>query len=71
MTPCMTYFADKLRELREAAGWTQEELAHRLGVRRQAIIKWESGEQSPRMDRLNKIADVFGVPVGELLQPSK
>jgi DNA-binding XRE family transcriptional regulator len=41
------WFAGRLRELREAAGWTQEQLAERVGVKREAIARWEAGKREP------------------------
>jgi transcriptional regulator with XRE-family HTH domain len=45
-----------LREWREAAGLSQEELALRLGVRHSAISRWESGKREITLTRLGKIA---------------
>ena len=36
--------ADKIMDLRKKNGWSQEELAHQLGVSRQSVSKWESGD---------------------------
>lgn len=60
-------FSDKVRKLREGAGLTQEELAKKLGVSRPAVGMWESKRSRPRLDKMNQLADLFGVPVSELL----
>lgn len=39
--------ADKIIDLRKKNGWSQEELAEKLGVSRQAVSKWESARQFP------------------------
>ena len=39
--------ADKITDLRKKNGWSQEELAHQLGVSRQAVSKWESAASIP------------------------
>ena len=45
---------------------TQEDMAERLGVSRQTIAKWESGESTPDLDRCKLIADIFGVSLDDL-----
>lgn len=40
-------FADKLITLRKKAGWSQEELAEKLGVTRQSVSKWEAPNRYP------------------------
>ncbi|MCL1823283.1 MAG: helix-turn-helix transcriptional regulator [Oscillospiraceae bacterium] len=56
-----------LKTLRNAKGLSQEELAIRLNVVRQTISKWEKGLSVPDADLLIRIAEIFEVPVGELL----
>ena len=60
--------ADKIIELRKKSGWSQEELADRLGVSRQSISKWEGAQSVPDMNRILKISEVFGVSTDYLLK---
>lgn len=60
-------FNEKLQNLRQQKGFTQEELAKSLYVSRTAISKWESGRGYPNIDSLKRIANVFSVTVDELL----
>ena len=60
-------FAQKLKEMRTRAGMSQEKLAEKVGVSRQAITKWETDKGAPDMDNLMAISDLFGVSVDELL----
>lgn len=59
--------AEKITMLRKRNGWSQEELAEKLGVSRQAVSKWESGRSVPDADILMKIADVLDVSLSDLL----
>ncbi|WP_297214132.1 helix-turn-helix domain-containing protein [uncultured Flavonifractor sp.] len=59
--------ADRLVALRRAHGHSQEELAARLGVSRQAVSKWERAESSPDTDNLIALARLYGVSLDELL----
>lgn len=61
-------FADNLIRLRKLQKITQEELAERIGVSRQTIAKWESGESYPDLDRGGALAEVFGVSLDELVR---
>ena len=58
----------KIRELRTKQNLTQELLAERMGVSRQAVTKWENGQSSPSMKKLLMLAELFGVPMSELVQ---
>lgn len=58
---------ETIQKLRKDAGYSQEQLAEKLGVSRQAVSKWENGTASPGMDRLQDICHVFGVSLGELV----
>ena len=56
-----------VQRLRRAAGLSQEELAERLGVTRQAVSKWERDGAYPEMEKLAKMSQLFGVTVEALL----
>jgi transcriptional regulator with XRE-family HTH domain len=58
--------ADNVRRLRKARDWTQDDLATRVGLSRGAIGQIERGEVDPALSTAQAIADVFGVPIGEL-----
>lgn len=60
--------ADKLCKLRKQNGLTQEDLADKLGVSRQAVSKWERAEASPDTDNLIMLANLYGVSLDELLE---
>ena len=60
--------ADKIMELRKRNGWSQEELAERLGVSRQAVSKWEGATSMPDMDKVVKMSEIFGVSTDYLLK---
>lgn len=57
-------------ELRGRRGWTQEELAQRLGVSAQAVSKWETGQSMPDVALLLPLAQALGCTVDELLTGS-
>ena len=44
--------ADKIAGLRKEKGWSQEQLAEQMGVSRQAVSKWESGQALPDLDKI-------------------
>jgi putative transcriptional regulator len=54
---------NRLRDLRTARGWTQEELGRRLGVSRQAVIALEGERHDPSLDLAYRIAALFEEPV--------
>ncbi len=58
---------NRLADLRKQHGYSQEELADKLGVSRQAISKWERGEASPDTDNLIELARIYGISLDELL----
>ncbi len=58
---------NKLYELRKKHHLSQEELAERLGVSRQAVSKWECGESLPDTDNLITISKLYGVSLDELV----
>ena len=61
-------FADKLITLRKKAGWSQEELAEKLGVTRQSVSKWEGAQSIPDIDKILQLARLFGVTTDYLLK---
>ena len=64
--------ANRLVALRRERGLSQEDLAARLGVSRQAISKWERAESSPDTDNLIALARLYGISLDELLlQPAQ
>lgn len=58
---------ENIGRLRRQQGLSQENLAEKLGVSRQAISKWESGAATPEIDRLIELSRLFGVTLEELL----
>lgn len=59
--------ANRLYELRKQHGYSQDELADKLNVSRQAVSKWERSESSPDTDNLIALAKLYGVSLDELL----
>ena len=62
--------AERLVSLRKKHGLSQEDLAEKLGVSRQAISKWERVEASPDTDNLIALAKLYGISLDELLNYS-
>lgn len=60
--------AQRLAALRREKGYSQEELAERLGLSRQAVSKWERAESSPDIGNIVALAKLYGVSVDELLR---
>lgn len=60
--------SEKIRELRRKNGLSQEELADKLNVSRQAVSKWETGAAVPTTETLVELADYFGVSLDYLLR---
>lgn len=60
--------ADKIIEERKKNGWSQEELASKLGVSRQAVSKWESSGSIPDLQRILLMSELFGVTTDYLLK---
>ena len=61
-------FSEKLQILRKNKGLTQEELAEKLGVSRQAVAKWESGQVYPDIFNLIQISSMMNVSVDYLVK---
>ena len=60
--------ANRLVNLRKSNNLSQEALAEKLGISRQAVSKWERAEASPDTDNLILLARLYGVSLDELLQ---
>lgn len=60
--------ADKIIECRKKNGWSQEELGLQLGVSRQSVSKWESGQSIPDLDKIIKLSALFDVSTDYLLK---
>lgn len=61
-------FADKLISLRKKNGWSQEELAEKMNVSRQAVSKWEAAQTTPDLERILQLSKLFGVTTDYLLK---
>jgi putative transcriptional regulator len=58
----------KIKELRTQRGLTQEELAQRVGVRRETIVFLERGKYMPSLQLAHDVAQVFGLPVEQVFE---
>ncbi|MBR1640867.1 MAG: helix-turn-helix domain-containing protein [Butyrivibrio sp.] len=59
-------FKDNLIQMRKMLQMTQEDVADKLGVTRQSVAKWESGDSIPDLDKCKQLADIFGVSLDDL-----
>ncbi len=62
--------SEKIMDLRKRSGWSQEELAEKLGVSRQSVSKWETGESVPDLDRIIRMSELWDVSTDYLLKES-
>ena len=60
--------ADKIINERKKNGWSQEELAEMLDVSRQSVSKWEGAQSVPDLQKILKMAEMFGVSTDYLLK---
>jgi len=60
--------SEKILALRTQLGLSQGELAEKLEVSRQSVSKWETGQAVPELDKIIKLADLFGVSVDQLVR---
>lgn len=60
-------FANNLRVLRIVRGYSQEELARMVGVSTASVVNWESGDNTPSLSNIVKLADIFGCTLEELV----
>jgi len=66
MKPIRKLLGERIRELRKAKGYTQEQLAELVGVEPRHISRVEGGYSSPSIDRLARVSEVLGVPIKDL-----
>lgn len=60
--------SDKIQELRKQNGMSQEQLAEKMGVSRQAVSKWESGICAPDIEKIIALSGLFGVSIDYLIK---
>ena len=60
-------FSENLVQMRKLLSMTQEDLAEKVGVTRQAVAKWESGESLPDLEKSRLLADALGFSLDELV----
>lgn len=61
-------FQDKLQVLRKEKGMSQEKLADKIGISRQAVAKWEVGQSYPEVDKLIMLSDLFRISIDKLVK---
>ena len=61
-------FKDQIKEIRKKEGLTQEELALKLSVTRQAVSNWETGKNLPDIEILINISSVFNISLDQLIK---
>ena len=64
-------FAEKLKDIRKQTGTSQEKLAEKLGVSRQAVTKWETGSGIPDIENIIAVSALFNISIDELLGNEK
>ena len=62
---------DNLIMLRNIHGFSQEEIAEKIGISRQAYAKWESGKTVPDIEKCSLLAETYGVTIDSLIKTSK
>lgn len=60
-------FSTRFKALRLKSGYTQAELAAKLGITNRAVGAWESGRSRPRLDKMKELAVLFNVTVADLM----
>ncbi len=67
----MLHMVHQLKLMRSQRGLTQEEVAERVGVSRQAVAKWEKGESLPDIESCVKLAELYEIPLDMLVRGLK
>jgi AbrB family looped-hinge helix DNA binding protein len=60
-----------LKKLRKSRRYTQEEIAYKIGVSRQAVAKWENGETIPDISNCSALAELYGITLDDLVNYSE
>ena len=61
-------FSQNMQYLRKLKGITQEKLADTVGVSRQSVSKWETGDAFPETEKIMQLCDIFGIPMDVLMR---
>lgn len=64
--PVLATFGDRLRHIREYAGWTQAQLGAQIGKPKQNLLEWEKGRAEPSLETIEKLAEALNVSAGWL-----
>ena len=67
----MNLVSNSIKKLREERGMTQDELAEKLNVTRQAVSNWETGKTQPDIETLTRLAEIFDVSVERIIYGSE
>ena len=67
----MNIVSNSIKKLREERGMTQDELAEKLNVTRQAVSNWETGKTQPDIETLTRLAEIFDVSVERIIYGSE
>lgn len=67
----MNVVSNSIKKLREEKGMTQDELAEKLNVTRQAVSNWETGKTQPDIETLTRLAEIFDVSVERIIYGSE
>ena len=67
----MNIVSHSIKKLREEKGMTQDELAEKLNVTRQAVSNWETGKTQPDIETLTRLAEIFDVSVERIIYGSE
>ena len=59
---------DKLQLLRKQNGYSQEQLADKLGIARQTLSKWENGQAVPELNSLISLSNLYGVTIDRIVK---
>lgn len=63
----MSKISKNIKRLRNEKGFTQDLLAEKLHITRQAVSSWENDRTQPDIDMLEKLSEVFGISIEELI----
>ena len=63
-------FGDNLKKLRKAKNYSQDVLAEKVGVSRQSVSKWETGDAYPEMNNILELCKIFHCKINDLINDS-